>query len=87
MQNVTLYILRGESGKRYVGITTDLSRRLFDHSQGKTRGGQVLGKFRLLLTESYPDYPAARTREKFLKSGQGRRWLDQVEQEMVTRNR
>ena len=83
MQEVTLYVLKGESGKRYVGITNDLSRRLYDHKQGRTKGGQVLGKFTLFLTESYPDHATARKREKFLKSGQGRKWLDDQERKPV----
>jgi hypothetical protein len=33
----------------------------------------------VLHTEEYADYKSARKREKFLKSGQGRRWLDDLE--------
>ena len=29
--------------------------------------------------EKFADHEAARKREKFLKSGQGRKWLDQME--------
>jgi putative endonuclease len=79
MPEVTLYVLKGESGKRYVGITSDIERRLYDHKLGRTKGGQVLGKFSLILTETYPDHATARMREKFLKSGQGRKWLDEQE--------
>lgn len=35
--------------------------------------------FFLLLTEEFPDYKAARIREKFLKSGRGRKWLNEWE--------
>jgi hypothetical protein len=31
--------------------------------------------FVLLHTENFPDYAAARMRERFLKSGRGREWL------------
>ncbi|MFH1136217.1 MAG: GIY-YIG nuclease family protein [Pseudomonadota bacterium] len=34
-----LYVLKGENGKRYVGITSDLTRRPRDHSHGKPKGG------------------------------------------------
>jgi len=44
-----------------------------------TKAGQLLGSFNLLYTEEFPDYKPARKREKFLKSGQGRRWLDDFE--------
>ncbi|MFH1984981.1 MAG: GIY-YIG nuclease family protein, partial [Pseudomonadota bacterium] len=76
---VTVYVLRGETGKRYVGITNDLNRRLSEHLKGHSKGSQVIGKFHLLHTETFEDYKDARTREKFLKSGQGRKWLDEFE--------
>ncbi len=76
---VTLYVLKGTHGKRYVGITNDLARRLCEHRSGNTRGGQIIGEFEVLLTESYPDYQTARLRERYLKSGQGRQWLDAYE--------
>ena len=73
---VTVYVLQGSSGKRYVGITKDLARRLREHRARATKAGQLLGDFRLLLTEQCADHGEAREREKFLKSGQGRKWLD-----------
>jgi hypothetical protein len=33
----------------------------------------------VLHTETFSDYTSAREREKFLKSGQGRKWLDKLE--------
>jgi putative endonuclease len=76
---ITLYVLKGKSGKRYVGITKDLPRRLHEHRLKKSKGSQVLDDFFLLRTEEFDDYKAARIREKFLKSGQGRKWLDEWE--------
>jgi putative endonuclease len=76
---ITVYVLEGMAvRKRYVGITEDLSRRLVEHRNGSTKGGQILGKFTLLYTETVPDYATARGREKFLKSGKGREWLNVV---------
>ena len=76
---ITVYVLKGETGKRYVGITQDLPRRLREHRARKSKGSHTLGHFFVLHSESYPDYKAARLREKFLKSGQGRKWLDDLE--------
>jgi putative endonuclease len=76
---VTLYVLKGKAGKRYVGITNNLSRRLQEHHLKLTKGSQVLGDFFLLHTEEFPDHTSARDRERFLKSGQGRKWLDELE--------
>jgi putative endonuclease len=76
---VTLYVLKGKTDKRYVGITNDLSRRLKEHRSKNTKGGQLLGDFSVLLTEEFPDYKSARKREEFLKSGKGREWLDKLD--------
>jgi len=76
---VILYVLKGEYGKRYVGITNDLSRRLKEHQNGQTKGGQILGAYQVIHTEQFPTHSSARQREKFLKSGQGRKWLDNLE--------
>lgn len=72
-----VYVIRSlRSARRYVGITKDLDSRLSDHRRGRSKGGQQLGDFEVLLVEDFVGYAAARTREKFLKSGQGRVWLD-----------
>ena len=74
---ITVYVLQGKlTGKRYVGITNNLERRLVEHRSRSTKGGQVIGDFIVLFTECYADYEKARQREKFLKSGQGREWLN-----------
>ena len=76
---ITVYVLRSElNGRRYVGITADLAKRLIDHQRPGTTVARQLGRFKAIHTEEYPDYPQARVREKFLKSGQGREWLDKV---------
>ena len=61
------------------GIKNDLSKRLKEHRLKKTKSGQLLKDFFVLHTEEFPDYKKARIREKFLKSGQGRKWLDTLE--------
>ncbi|HEX9749812.1 MAG TPA: GIY-YIG nuclease family protein [candidate division Zixibacteria bacterium] len=76
---VTVYVLRGDSGRRYVGITNNLPRRLNEHRSAGTSVSRMLGDFRLIFTEEYTDHAQARIREKFLKSGQGRKWLDEWE--------
>jgi predicted GIY-YIG superfamily endonuclease len=54
---VTLYVIKGSStGKRYVGITGDLKRRLREHAAGMSKAGQLLGAFSLLHTEEFPDH-------------------------------
>ena len=72
-------LLKGKTGKRYIGITNNLPRRIREHRSKTTKSGQLLGDFFVLYTEEFPDYKAAREREIFLKSGQGRKWLDDLE--------
>ena len=79
---ITLYVLKGETGKRYIGITNDLSRRLKEHGSHHSKISQILGEFTIIHTESFSDHKSARLREKFLKSGQGRKLLDKLETDL-----
>jgi putative endonuclease len=73
---ITVYVLQGLLDKRDVGITNNLRRRLDEHRSGQTKGGQIIGEFKLIHSEEFDDYASARKREKYLKSGDGRKWLD-----------
>jgi putative endonuclease len=74
--NIILYIIEGiATRKRYVRITNYLQRRLKEHRNNHTKGGQITGEFRLLHKENFHEYSSAREREKFLKSGKGRQWI------------
>ena len=75
---ISVYVLQGQFGKRYVGLTNDLDRRMKEHRSGNTMGGQLIGKFQLLHTEQFDNCPSARDREKYLKSGGGREWLNKM---------
>jgi len=72
---ITVYVLQGKL-KRYIGITNNLERRLAEHRAEKSTVSQIIGDFFLLHTEDFSDYGSARSREKFLKSGKGREFLN-----------
>ena len=62
--------------KRYVGSTDDVEKWLGKHNRGGnkfTKGGISWIK---IYQEEYTTKSEALQREKFLKSGQGRTWLD-----------
>ncbi|MDP3935286.1 MAG: GIY-YIG nuclease family protein [Candidatus Giovannonibacteria bacterium] len=63
---------------RYVGITNNLERRFGQHNQSHNTITKPYAPFEIVLKEQYPDYKEARKREKFLKSGQGRKFLDSL---------
>jgi predicted GIY-YIG superfamily endonuclease len=51
---VTLYIIKGIlSGKKYVGITNDLQRRLREHHDGNSKGGQLTARKQFLFTKIF----------------------------------
>ncbi|MBW1849681.1 MAG: GIY-YIG nuclease family protein [Deltaproteobacteria bacterium] len=81
---ITVYVLKGQASKRYVGITNDLSRRLSEHRYGHSKADQILGDFIVIHTETFANHKSARQREIFLKSGKGRKWLDNLESDLKT---
>ena len=70
---ITVYVIQSRLKKyRYVGITNDFKKRFAEHTKNK----RAFAPFLVLHIETFPDYQSARFREKFLKSGQGRAYLD-----------
>ncbi len=72
-----VYVLENQNDKSYyIGFTANLKRRLFEHQNSK--GGRTTGlkkNWKLIYFEGYPDKQDAIGREKFLKSGSGRKYL------------
>ena len=75
-----VYVIESE-GSQYVGMTTDLARRLKEHNAGKTKSTKSRKSWKLIYSESFLDVKEARAREKYLKSAAGRRFrknLDKI---------
>ena len=72
-----VYVLQslGDTGL-YIGFTSDLRRRLREHQNGESRSTYFRGPWKLIYYEAYVDQLDAEGRERFLKSGSGRRFLD-----------
>lgn len=75
----TAYVLKSEkNGKRYVGYSgKSVVERLHEHNTGSSTYTRQNRPFILLYTEQYADKKEATRREKYLKSGQGRKFLDE----------
>ncbi len=73
-----VYVLKSLfSGKRYVGYTSKTpEQRLQEHNSGSNKFTSGNTPYVLLYFEVFKDKKNAITREKFLKSGQGRKFLD-----------
>ena len=70
------YALRSEKdGGLYVGLTSNVERRVTEHNRGYNRSTKSRGPFTLIYCEECESRGQARDREKFLKSSNGRRFL------------
>jgi putative endonuclease len=67
-----LYVLSSvPTGKRYIGITADVDKRLHEHNSKTGRWTSGFQPWTLLGIEKYGDRAAATLRERFLKSRAG----------------
>ena len=75
-----VYVLKSlKNNKRYVGCTSkDPKIRLIEHNSGSNKWTRVNNPFRLIYKEEYNNKTQALKRENFLKSGQGRKFLDNI---------
>ena len=72
-----------KSGKRYIGSTGKSAvERLAEHNAGSNKYTKGNRPYVLLYSEDYEDKEFAEKREKFLKSGTGRRVLDRLQKKL-----
>ena len=75
-----VYVLKSQStGKRYIGHTGDLERRLAEHNDPQhnklKHTSRRKGPWVLVHSEEFQTRSEAMKREKWFKSGMGREWL------------
>jgi len=70
-----VYAIISEEGHHYVGQTSDLFRRLFEHNNQLSHSTKHGRNWQIFLREEYSSRADAMKREKWLKSGIGRKWL------------
>ena len=71
-----VYILISKKdGKFYTGSTSDLKRRLNEHNAGKVESTKRRKPLLLVYYEACLDEKDARQREKYLKSGMGKKYI------------
>lgn len=61
--------------KWYTGVTNDLRKRFYQHQLGKSHSTRGRGPWEVIYYEMCKDEDDARSRELFLKSGMGKRYL------------
>ncbi len=71
-----IYVIKSKKdGKMYTGFSNDLRKRLWQHDNGKSTYTKGRGPFSLIYYEASLDQDDALAREKYLKSGKGKRYL------------
>jgi len=74
-----VYVLISQlDGIRYVGSGADAEERLRRHNKGDYRFTKGHRPWKLVYKEEFSSRSEAMKREKFLKSGQGRKYLDSI---------
>ena len=72
----TVYVIVSAEGNRYTGHTSDIVRRLREHNGGDCKSTKAGTAWRLVYAERFETRGAALKRERWLKSGVGRAYLD-----------
>ncbi len=71
-----VYVLKSiKDGKLYTGWTPDIKKRLEEHEKGLVASTKVRRPLKMIFCEIFTDKKDSLMREKFLKSGWGRRHL------------
>jgi len=71
-----VYILLSKSkGRLYIGSTKDIRKRILTHNSGKNRSTKYGLPWKLIYCEISLNKDDSRAREKYLKSGMGRRYI------------
>ena len=74
-----IYVLKSVNyGTRYVGSTENIDKRLIDHNLGRVPYTKGRLPWKLIYQERFDSRGEAIKRERFLKSGQGRKFLDEI---------
>jgi len=74
-----VYVLKSYEGFHYTGMTADLEKRLVEHNEKKLSFWTKRGtEWKLVYKEEYPTKSEALKREKWLKSGVGREYLQNI---------
>jgi putative endonuclease len=79
----SIYVIQNEAGKKYIGYTSNLEKRLKRHNgdlPGKNTSytKKIGGHWTLKYKEEYASRQEAVRREKELKSCQGRKFITEI---------
>lgn len=71
-----VYIIQNAQSHYYVGVTTDIGRRLEEHGRGQNRSTRGKGPWTLVYMENYPSSLEAKRREHEIKKKKSKHYID-----------
>ena len=80
----TYVLLSERDGRFYTGSTGDLRARFRDHNAGRVHSTAYRRPLKLIYYEACMHVGDARRRERFLKTGKGKRYLNNRLKESLT---
>ena len=81
----TYVLLSQKDGRFYTGSTSDLRKRIEEHNSGRVSSTTYRRPFRLLYYEACLNKNDALRRERYLKTGAGKRYLrNRLKQSLMT---
>lgn len=75
MMFYTYLLLSHHDGKFYTGCTNDIRKRFNEHANNEVPSTKGRGPFKLIYYEMCCDQKDAYAREKYLKTGMGKRYI------------
>lgn len=70
------YVLQNKNNRFYTGYTHDLRKRFKEHNTRKSKYTKYNGPYILIYYEACMNEQDARSRETYLKSGPGKRYIN-----------
>lgn len=71
-----IYVIKSiKDGNWYTGYTNDLKQRIEKHNSGEVFSTKIRKPFNLIYSEACLNKHDAQAREKYLKSGMGKRYI------------
>ena len=72
-----VYVMQSKKDKQfYTGFTRELQNRIREHNEGRVSSTKTRGPFELIYYEACLNEQDGLAREKYLKSGMGKRYLN-----------
>ncbi|PIY96663.1 MAG: hypothetical protein COY66_03650 [Candidatus Kerfeldbacteria bacterium CG_4_10_14_0_8_um_filter_42_10] len=77
--NYYAYILQSQKDfGYYIGVTSDIKKRLYEHNSGLSKSTKPRRPFKLVRVEKYEDRKTAYQRERFLKSKKSSKIIEKI---------